>query len=171
MVQWVPFFENFIYLLRKWTFSTDTIPVDNGIKGFTKPFGEQSWILSLNFAYRYLLNGLVRWNWRNRPSWGRFEWLLATPTTNNRREKYSSRRNNTRFLLEMSLIASILHLLGWGNRLNWWNRLEDIAINRFSKHIVCCFILLGCHRTIQTKRTRVQQLVSSIDDYIVALYW
>ena len=32
LVNWMP----------KWTFSSNTIPVDNGIEGFTKPLGEKS---------------------------------------------------------------------------------------------------------------------------------
>ena len=158
-----------VHLLPKWVFSCDTIAVEVGIEGSSKPFGEKFWILSLNCAYLNLWNGVVWWHWRNRPSWGRFEWLLSTPTTNSRRENNSSGRNNTRFLLEMSRIASFLYLFDWGDRLNWWNSLDDITINHFSRHILCSFILLGCHWTFLTNRVRVQQLVSSFSISIVTL--
>ena len=163
------YYQKSVHLLPKWTSSSDIIPLEVGIEGSSKPLGEQWWIQLLNLAYLDLLNELVWWNWRNRPSWGRFEWLLSTPTTNSRREKNSSGRNNPRFLLEMGRTASFLYLFGWGNRLNWWNWLDDVAINRSSWHILCSFILLGCHWTFQTNRVRVQQLVSSFSISIVTL--
>ena len=108
-----------VHLLPKWVFSCDTIAVEVGIEGSSKPFGEKFWILSLNCAYLNLWNGVVWWHWRNRPSWGRFEWLLSTPTTNCRREekKFWTQQHEISFRHGPNCFLSLSIWLGYPTQL------------------------------------------------------